>query len=45
VPSGPKADIARQERLDFLECMERVNSVVQSGGVDIHAVMSALLNN
>ncbi|MBK8960541.1 MAG: PAS domain S-box protein [Proteobacteria bacterium] len=43
-PAAHAADIERQQRLHFLECMERVNTVVQRGAGDLQQVMSELLD-
>ncbi len=43
-PAARLADIARLERLHLLECMERINSVVQRGAGDINLVMRGLLD-
>jgi PAS domain S-box-containing protein len=43
-PAARQAEIDRQERLHFLECMERVNSAVQQSGGDLNRAMSALLD-
>jgi len=43
-PAASAADIARQERLYFLECVERLQGVIRQGSDDIQCVMSDMLD-